>query len=267
MPKIRLVAIDLDGTLLQENLTVSPRTIAALQSAVAKDVVVTIATGRMFASAVIFAKQIGLDVPLITYNGALIQSALSGEVLYHQPIPSPIAKEILTLFQDKGWYIQAYADDKLYVDQLNAIAKTYASRVKVEAVAIGKDLYRLAKAPTKLLGMVGEQQVASVIDELHRLYPGEIYATSSQPGYVEIMHAAVNKGAALDFLAKRFSISQEEVMALGDSLNDTDMISFAGWGVAMGNGASAVKAIAQAVTDTNDNDGVAKAIEKYVLDL
>lgn len=264
--KIRLVAIDLDGTLLNEQLEVSPRTIRAIREAVKQGVVVTLATGRMFASAQIFARQIGLDVPLITYNGGLIRAALSEETFYHQPIEADAALAILQLFQRHGWYIQSYIDDRLYVETLNELAQTYAKRVRVEPVVVGEQLYSLTEPPTKLLGMAKTQEeVAALIEKLHHSYPGRIYATSSQPGYVEIMHAKVNKGQALASLAERFTVPQKQVMALGDSLNDLDMLEFAGWGVAMGNAADRVKARAQAVTATNQEEGVAQAIETYVL--
>ena len=104
-----------------------------------------------------------------------------------------------------------------------------------------------------------------LIYQLMKLFPGQLYATSSKPGYVEMMHPAVNKGQALAFLADKLKINQNEVMAVGDSLNDIDMLKFAGFGVAMGNAAPEVKAAAQAVTRSNNEDGVAEAIEKYAL--
>jgi Cof subfamily protein (haloacid dehalogenase superfamily) len=262
---IRLIAIDLDDTLLNNEIEVSPRAITAIRAAVAQGVTVTLATGRMFASAVIFARQIGLDVPLITYNGGLIRSALTGETLFHQPVPVDAAVDILNLFYHQGWYIQSYVEDKLYVDQLDDSALTYARLAKITPIAIGKKLYTMKAAPTKLLGLTDPDNVRPLIDKISGLFPGRVYATSSKAGYVEMMHPAVNKARALAFLADKLKINQTQVMALGDSLNDLDMLKYAGFGVAMGNAIPEVKAVAQAVTSGNDEDGVAEAIEKYVL--
>lgn len=262
---IRLIAIDLDDTLLDDQIQVSTRAITAIRAAVAQGVTVTLATGRMFASAVIFARQIGLDVPLITYNGALIRAALTGETLFHQPVPVDAAVDILDLFYHHGWYIQSYVDDKMYVDQLDDCALTYARLARIPPLPIGKKLYTMKAAPTKLLGITEPDNVLPLIDKISRLFPDRVYATSSKAGYVEMMHPAVNKGHALAFLAGKLKIDQAQVMALGDSLNDTDMLKYAGFGVAMGNAIPEVKAVAQAVTSGNNEDGVAEAIEKYVL--
>ena len=108
---IKLVALDLDDTLLTKSLTVSPRTQEVIAQAVAQGVTVTVATGRMYSSALPYAQQLKLDVPLITYNGGLIRSCLSGETIHHQPIAEAVAHQILALFKEKGWYIQAYVDD------------------------------------------------------------------------------------------------------------------------------------------------------------
>jgi len=263
--EIRLVAIDLDGTLLDDHIQVSKRAIAAIQSAVAQGVIVTLATGRMFASAVIFARQIGLDVPLITYNGGLIRSALTGDTLFHQPVPVDAAGDILNLFYHHDWYIQSYVEDKLYVDELDENALRYARLSKITPIAIGKKLYTMKAAPTKLLGITEPDNVLPLIDKISQLFPDRVYATSSKEGYVEMMHPTVNKGKALAFLADKLKIDQSQVMAIGDSLNDVDMLAYAGLGVAMGNAASEIKAAAQAVTSSNNDGGVAAAIEKYVL--
>lgn len=262
---IRLIAIDLDGTLLDNHIQISPRAIAAIRAAVEQKIIITLATGRMFASAAIFARQMGLDVPLITYNGGLIRASLTGETLFHQPVPVDAAVDILNLFYHHNWYIQSYVEDKLYVDQLNDYAMDYGRIARVTPLPIGKKLYTMKAAPTKLLGITEPDNVLPLIDKISRLFPERVYATSSKDGYVEMMHPAVNKGRALAFLATKFKIDQAQVMALGDSLNDTDMLKYAGFGVAMGNAIPEVQAVSQAVTSRNNEDGVAEAIEKYAL--
>ena len=204
---IKLIAIDLDDTLLDNRQQLSPRTLAVLQQAMRNGVAVTIATGRMFQSALPFATELGIKLPLITYNGALIRQGDNGETIFHRPIETELAQELADLFRRRNWYLQKYVDDRLYVAELDENARFYADYANVE----------------------------------------------------------VNKGQALDFLAGRLGILQHEVMAIGDSMNDLDMIQYAGIGVAMGNANPTVRAAADFVTLGNSEDGVAAAVEKFAL--
>lgn len=262
---IKLVAVDLDDTLLDKRLGISLRTRAAIRQAVAQGVTVTVATGRMYCSALPYARQLDLDVPIITYNGGLIKSSLSNEVLFHRGIDPEIAKQILALFQERGWYIQAYVDDVLYVKEVNDKARYYENIAGVKAVAVGDRLYTLFDQPTKLLAMAETDEIKEINNIIQNRFAGNIYTAISKPNYLEMTHPTANKGKALEFLATKLNISREEVMAVGDSNNDLDMIRYAGFGVAMGNAADKIKAAAQAVTFGNNEDGVAEAIEKYVL--
>ena len=262
---IRLVALDLDDTLLSKSLTVSPRTREAISRAMAKGVTVTVATGRMYCSALPYAQQLKLDVPLITYNGGLIRACFSGETIYHQPIDEEIAQGVLALFKEKGWYIQSYVDDVLYIADRNERAKYYETISGIEAVALGDNFYAMAGKPTKMLVLAKENQMEEIAYTVQTLYGDQLYLCRSKPTYLELTHPKVNKGQALDFLATSLGITSDQVMAVGDSYNDLDMIKYAGLGVAMANAADEVKAAAQAVTGHHDADGVAEAIETYIL--
>ncbi|HWR42476.1 Cof-type HAD-IIB family hydrolase [Sporomusa sp.] len=262
---IKLIALDLDDTLLDSKLAVSPRACKAIRQAVARGVTVTIATGRMHASALPYARQLELDVPLITYNGALIKSSLSGETLLDRPISKELARQALELCRDRGWYIQSYVDDKLYVAELNDYAKYYSELSGVPAIALGDRLYTAEERPSKMLTMATEEGIALIYDTFKAAFGDKLNLAISKPTFMEITDPMANKGYALAFLADKLGIKQEEIMALGDSGNDLDMVKYAGWGVAMGNASPAVKAAARLETLSNDADGVAEAIEKYVL--
>lgn len=262
---IKLVAVDLDDTLLDESNKVSPHTREVIRQAVEQGVTVTVATGRMYQSAIKFARQLELDVPIITYNGALIKSCLSEEILFEKNIDQETAGEVLKFFRQRGWYIQSYIDDVLYVEQLNDKARFYQKASEVSAVAIGDKLYTPSKGPTKLLSIAEPAEIDVIWQAVEEQFKDRIYITKSKPNYLELATLGVNKGHALNFLAKKLNIKCEEVMAVGDSLNDLDMIEYAGWGVAMGNAADRVKQLAQAVTLCNHEDGVAEAIKRFVL--
>lgn len=262
---IKLVALDMDDTLLNGQQEISPRTADCIRRAVAQGVTVTIATGRMFSSARPFAQGLGLDVPLITYNGALIKGVLSGETLLHRPIAADVARQVLALFREKDWYIQTYVDDQLYVAELNDKVRYYENLAKVTATVLGDEFYTRPQSPSKMLAMADPDQIAMMKETLQALLIDRLYLAVSKPTYLEMVNPAVNKGTALAFLADRLGIKREQVMAVGDSFNDLDMIEYAGWGVAMGNAPDAVKQQAQAVVATNTNEGVAEAFESYVL--
>jgi Cof subfamily protein (haloacid dehalogenase superfamily) len=262
---IKLLAVDLDDTLLNKSSQVSPRCREAIQKAVEKGVTVTVATGRMYAAALPFARQLELDVPIITYNGALIKSSFSGEVLFEQPLDRAVAAAVLALFKERGWYIQVYVDDQLYISESTERARAYENLTKIKAIPVGEKLYTMADGVLKMLALAKEEKIQEISQTLEARFKGQIFAPVSRPTYLEIVHPSINKGKSLDFLASRLGITRQEVMAIGDSNNDLDMIQYAGLGVAMGNALPNVKAAADAVTLANDEDGVAEAIYRYIL--
>ncbi len=263
---IRLIAIDMDDTLLNETQQVTIRTKDAIRRAMDAGVHVAIATGRMFRSALPFAREIGIRLPLITYNGAMIRELDSGKTLFHRPIGTELAQGLADLFQQKGWYLQKYVDDTLYVAELDENAQFYADYARVEAIPLGKDFFRMTEAPTKMLSMGDTAELNEIRSVVAARYGDRLYLASSKKRYLEMVDARVNKGEAVAFLAASLGIRQSEIMAIGDSMNDVDMIEYAGCGVAMGNANSTVRAAANFVTATNSEDGVAVAIEKFVLD-
>ena len=263
---IRLIAIDMDDTLLDETQQVTGRTRQAIQQAMDAGVAVAIATGRMFRSALPFARDLGIRLPLITYNGAMIRELDSGRTLFHRPIGTELAQELADLFQQQGWYLQKYVDDRLYVAELDENAKFYADYARVEAIPLGDEFFRMTEAPTKMLSMGNPAELEMIRSTVADRYGDRLYLASSKKRYLEMVDVLVNKGEAVAFLAEQLGIAQEEVMAIGDSMNDLDMIEYAGCGVAMGNANPAVQAAADFVTEPNTADGVAVAIEKFVLD-
>ncbi|HWR38784.1 MAG TPA: Cof-type HAD-IIB family hydrolase [Patescibacteria group bacterium] len=262
---IRLIAMDMDDTLLNSQLEISPRTREALMQARAQGVAVTIATGRMFRSALPYAHSLGLEVPLITYNGALIKSPLTGEVDFHGPVPLEKAKEVLRLCRQNGWYVQSYVNDQLYVREMDKYARYYSQLSGVEATVVGDSLYELDQAPTKMLAMAEAEEIARMQELFRQHFNGTLNIARSKPTYLEITDPAVNKGVALARLAERLGIDRQQVMAFGDSGNDLEMLRYAGWGVAMGNARDSAKAAARLVTASNDEDGIAAVVEQYVL--
>ncbi|HEY8910747.1 MAG TPA: Cof-type HAD-IIB family hydrolase [Desulfosporosinus sp.] len=265
---IRLVAMDLDDTLLRDDWTISPRVLKAIQKAKEQGVKMTIATGRMSISARPYAEQLGLDVPVITYHGAMIQQALSGEILFRRVIPSALATEIVRYVSGQGIYVQVYLKDRVISEVLNEWSEEYEriASVRIEKADLAALLAQEPEGVEKILLMAKESDLDQVAPVLRKLYGEKVHLTKSKPCFLEMTDCSVNKGVALAALAERLGIAQKDVMAIGDSFNDLEMIKYAGVGVAMGNARAEIKEHANIITASNEEDGVAEAIERYVLD-
>lgn len=261
----KLIAIDLDDTLLNDNLEISPRNRQALSSAVKRGVVVTVATGRMFRSALPFALDLGIEVPIITYQGAIVKNARSGEVLVNRPVPLELARQVLEEGYRAGVHMNVYFNDALYVDSITAEAEGYAKLAGVEMIAVGNLIEFLQEEPTKILYIADPSRLDRLKGPMQDRFGENLYITKSKPNYLEFLHPRATKKYALEELAARFGVVQAEIMAFGDSYNDLEMIEYAGLGVAMGNAPDDIKAKADYVTVTNNEDGVAVVIEKFVL--
>jgi len=266
MAEIKLIASDLDGTLLDSSGKIPERNRDAVFAARERGVRFTISTGRMFHSARRFAAQLGIEIPMICYNGAMLCSP-EGEVFSHDTLDLAIARELLAIFRDRGMYVQSYIEDVLYIRNPNDVEfQNYMRHFGITGKAVGDALYAPETAPTKLLVTTsGAEQSAALSRELAERFGARIYVTSSNADFVEVMNPDVNKGRALRNLADRLGIAMESVMAIGDGENDLEMIRAAGTGVAMANGRQRTKDAADLVAPANDEDGLAWAIATCIL--
>lgn len=260
--KFKLVALDLDGTLLNNELKITDRAANAIREAEKKGVKVTICTGRMFASAFQFAEELGINVPLITYNGALVKNSIDKEVLYERYLPLEEAKYVIELCRQYDCQINLYLDDKLYVEKAEEWAKRYAKRVKVPLYEVDDLLELLTIPPLKILAMSEKNVLEKIRNELSGR---GLYITKSQPHFLEILNNEATKGKGLNAVGQILGIDRNEILAIGDNENDIEMFKYAGFAVAMENADEFVKNYADYVTKSNDDDGVALAIEKLIL--
>jgi HAD-superfamily hydrolase, subfamily IIB len=262
---IKLFVTDLDGTLLDENHMVSDENRAAVQAAAAQGVTVTIATGRMYASALPYARQLGVDVPIITYNGALIKS-VSGEVLFESYLEPKAVTAVLDYCRKAQWFVQLHRGDNLYFREYTDKAVEYEARAGLKGEVCGEGVYDRTEGVAKMIIISDtEAQSDEVVREINRDFAGCVFAVKSLPLYVEILRPGVNKATALERLLEKMALTRGEVMAIGDSNNDLPMLLAAGCSVAMGNANDDVKAVCDYVTADYKNSGVAKAIRDYVL--
>ncbi len=264
----QLVAIDLDDTLLADDLTISPQTIEAIHQAIEKGVTVTFATGRMYQSAVQYAKKIQLDVPIITYQGALIKNVLSGEVLFERLLDEALAISIIKELRAKNHHIQIYLHDEIYLEKDHSFARDYskASNVPYHVVDdLIQTMREMKTTPAKILTIEEPAAIQEIHQEFQIQFGNSCHITISKPHFMEITHKEATKGKAIEYLAHLKGITLDQVIAIGDSMNDRDMLEVAGLGVAMGNAHPEIKAMANYVTKTNNDHGVWEVFQKFVL--
>ncbi|MEG6615121.1 Cof-type HAD-IIB family hydrolase [Peptococcaceae bacterium 1198_IL3148] len=265
MDKYKLIAIDMDDTLLNNRLEITERSLQAVRRVREKGIHVTLSTGRMFCSAYPYAMQLGIDLPLITYQGALVKNALSGEVLAHKTIPLELARQVVADVQKCGYHINVYTDDKLYVEKVTPVGLDYARICGVDLNPVGDLVAFLQQPPTKIVVISTESQIDDLKGIMEPIYRDRLHVCKSKPTFLEFSHPKATKGYALAKLAELFNVQQHEVMAIGDSDNDVEMLEYAGMAVVMANARDHIKTLADYITDSNEEDGVAKVLEKLVL--
>lgn len=263
---IRMIAMDLDDTLLTPELTISAGNRRAILAAARRGVAVVIATGRMFQATKIFADQLDLDMICLCYNGALIKTSRSGQVLYTDPVPLSAAKQVAKRFFDYDLKINIYLQDKLYQREPTPEGLLYAQLSKVEPIFVGRDLHAwLDEAPHKVLGIGNPEKLDVIQPVLEKEFAGKVHLTRSKPNYLEGLDWGLSKGAALAGLTAKMGIDPGEVMTIGDAPNDREMLKWAGTGVAVGNAHPLALQVADWVAPDYREDGVAAAIERFVL--
>jgi Cof subfamily protein (haloacid dehalogenase superfamily) len=264
--KYRLLAIDLDDSLLNDDIAISEKNKEAIRHAVDRGVIVTIATGRMLRATTPFVKHLGIDFPIITYQGALIANSLSKDVLLHIPVDLDYAREIIGECHRNNVHLQVFVNDMYFYEKDNRYSDIYRRVSGIEGEAVGPLLDFLTCEPTKLVMIDEPENIQKWQKYFGKKYEGRLEVVVSKANYLEFTHIEATKGNALKFLAGKHGIKQEEIIAIGDSFNDITMLRYAGLGVAMGNASEIVKSQADYVTYTNNEDGVAHVIEKFIVE-
>ncbi|PSB01920.1 Cof-type HAD-IIB family hydrolase [Merismopedia glauca] len=283
---IRLLVLDIDGTICGASNQVNETVKQAIRQAQAKGIQVAIATGRMYRSAKRFHAEIGSTLPILAYQGAWIQDPITQVIHRHLPVPAPVAKELVDYFTQPHLQplvsVHLYISDRLYIQEVRSDTLAYQVRSNIKPILV-PDLRQVLQTdpkedvqPTKVLAIAQDPQLINQLLQeipLHRddsgvlrFPPSKVHLTRSIPTYLEATHPLSHKGNAVLFLAEELlGLQPHNVMAVGDNFNDWEMIEYAGLGVAMGNAPDEVQAIAQWVAPRIEADGVAVAIENFLL--
>jgi Cof subfamily protein (haloacid dehalogenase superfamily) len=226
------LALDLDGTILSATLQLDPRDVDAVGRISRAGIVVVACTGRPFPGAEPWVRRLGLDGPIICYQGAQVRT-LDGEMLLDQGIEHSVAMEVIRFARERDLHIQAYSDDRLLVERDRPEAHEYANHAGM-AINVVEDLDK-AMGPTtpKLVIVSTRQTLEGLLPEVRRRWEGRLNAATSMPTYLEFTSIVSDKANALAFLCQRMGIPRGQSVAVGDGRNDVSMIAWAGLGIAV----------------------------------
>lgn len=265
MKDIKLIATDLDGTLLDGAAQVGDDVIETVRLLRERGVEVAIATGRMFCSASRIAAKLDIDAPIICYNGAMVRRMGSGEMLSHQHLTAEHAEKIIDIYEKyapKGTVCHVYINDEMYIPFANERSERYIAKhcCKTHIEPDLKSLITKVGAPTKILFWCDEDQMADLRKTAEDVMNGEVFITQSCAFFLEFVSLKAGKGNGVKFLADMLGVTKEQTMCLGDNLNDLPLYQAGGLNVALGNAVDELKEQADFVSKRNDEQGWSYAV-------
>lgn len=274
--KYKMICIDVDGTLMGHKRVISEESKRVLRDAHKNGTEIVITTGRPYNNAANISKKIGIEAPVIAANGAIIRDKYTDKIIYECPFSEEVCRSLIEKIKSHKVIAQFYTTDKIFCNTFIGMVfdKIFTTRgaekefmMKVKWIKSYKNLLKvLLSNSSKILKCV----VIEANKEKLRLFREDILQIEDLDCFrsggraLEIISKDVSKGNAVKRLASYLGYSRDEIICIGDNENDISMIEFAGLGVAMGNAIEEVKEIADYVTDTNVNDGVAKVVKKFI---
>ncbi|AYB40571.1 Cof-type HAD-IIB family hydrolase [Brevibacillus laterosporus] len=268
MQNYRMIVLDLDDTLLQDDHTISTRTKSALMKAQEAGVKVVLASGRPTYAMTHIAEELELEKYgsfILSFNGAKIINWKTKEELFSSTLPVETVHELYDISKKEQVGILSYDGDDIVAETVTAYTKKESEITGMNIKEVESFKQAITRPVVKVLMVDDPTKLAIVEKKLQKQLEGQLSVMRSKPFFLEFTEAGVDKGTSLHQLINKLGIEQAEVIAIGDSYNDLAMITFAGLGVAMGNAPDDIKEVANYVTDTNMNHGVAKVVETFIL--
>jgi Cof subfamily protein (haloacid dehalogenase superfamily) len=266
MAAYKLIALDLDGTLLDSSLKLSEGNGEALRAAMGKGVQVVLATSRWYGLALRTAARLEIQTPLICSNGAIVKRPTDGAELMHLYVDPELAREVVTLADDSGWEMYTTIGDATYMKMRPGIIPE-----KLPAglrVADRQSDHLGEAAPTSVL-VFGADGVTEITSRFMAEYQARARFSVNRPvnsaHYVVLTNPAAEKATGLRLVCEELGVAPDEAIAMGDSESDLEMLRMSGLGIAMGNSPDEVKKAVLHVAPTNDENGVAWAVERFIL--
>jgi Cof subfamily protein (haloacid dehalogenase superfamily) len=260
----RLLALDIDGTIRSIERPVSDRTQRAIRSVVDAGVTVTLATGRMFASARKASSELGLTTPIVCFQGARVVDPVSGAVLWHRPLTRDMTGAALDALGSWDVEVVAYHDDEIHVAEMTPWVEAYVGRNQVPVNVVGDRAGLAGGGHTRLLAVGDEDEVQRLEAHLRAAFDSTLYVTRSLPHFCEILHPDGGKDKALSWLCDRLGLDAGDTVAFGNGYNDVQMVAWAGLGVAVGDAVPEVLEVADLVAPPFEEDGAARVLEQLL---
>lgn len=265
--KYKMICSDLDDTLLDSERKFDPslrESIARFVDAGGKFVIVT---GRMTSGAIPVAKDLNLHGEILTFQGAITSDIDTGKVLDIISIDNKDAVEICKALESKGYYFHTYVGEDFITQKANFFTRIYSeisnARYKETIIPLSEYVEENNITPPKILICENEEKIPSILKEVGEKFGDRFLVNTSKPWLVEIVPNSINKGVAVAKLAKKYQIKQEEVICIGDSANDIEMLKYAGLAVVVENGFSDAKKYADVIAPSCDDNGVGWVIDNY----
>ncbi|MBD8071167.1 Cof-type HAD-IIB family hydrolase [Bacillus sp. PS06] len=265
----KMIVLDLDDTLLRNDHSISDRTKQALMTAQENGVKVVLASGRPTFGMRPVAEELSLsqyDSFILSFNGGKIIKSQSNEEMFSSTLSIESVHKLYELSRREGVFIHTYIGDSIVTEDDNPYTMRESEITKLPVNLVDSFKEGVTEPVVKVLMVADPDRLKEVEAKLQVELADDFSVMRSKPYFLEFTEKGVTKGTSLEQLIKFCGITREEVIAIGDSYNDQEMIEFAGLGVAMGNAPDDIKQIANYITDTNMNDGVAKVVEKFVLE-
>jgi Cof subfamily protein (haloacid dehalogenase superfamily) len=275
---IELVALDIDGTLVGEDLVLGDRTRAAIRAAVGRGVRVSLVTGRMASSAWVFADSLGLREPIVAYQGALIRTMPApgrvsrpdgrppiGRLLRHRPLAAETAREAVAWCRAQGLHPHVNHLERFVIGADDPNADDYSTFLGARARVVPDLAAAIGRPVTKVIANGPAGRPLALLRQARHRFAGRAEVTVSHPRFLEFVAPGVSKGQAVRWLARRAGVSADRILAIGDQLNDREMLAFAGHGAAMPSAPAEVRSVARYVAPPLAEEGAAQLIEDLVL--
>jgi len=259
-PQIRLIALDIDGTLLTGDRAVSDRTKGVIDRVKEMGIYVVLISGRSFSAVKPLYDQLQLHAPVVCYNGAGVFDGDTGETLFSREIDDWHTRRIVDAARSRDIHVQLFKGDEFYYERVRPEAVNYENHINLRGTVVNFDEMEDLRV-LKALCLGEHEKLLELSDDIRRAYGSRIYQVFSFPTFLEIMHERVNKREGLKAVSRQFGIDPESIVAFGDGQNDIEMLQFAGIGVAMDNASDPVKEAADSIAPSNNDDGVSRFLE------
>lgn len=261
----KLIAVDMDGTLLNDKSELTEKTIETVKKLIEKGGIFTISTGRPVQGLKTVIEKLGLKGPMITYNGAILAMAEDSRIIFHKKLEETDAKMILDMGLRLNTTIVVWSDNRLYVNVINDRVNDYKKLSGVEPIVIHNYDEIIKQGITKILWYDTVENVNKYLMKLKDYVNHTAKFCTSKPTFIEFFNSGVSKAEGIYKLSEMYNIKTDEIIAVGDGYNDLEMIEAAGLGVVMANAPDDLKELADYIAPSNEEDGVAEVIEQFML--